>query len=226
MDSMSRIKDQASEQYAALADTPRVMGEARNDLAELHSATQELGRALVDAGLPRPVWRSEQAALRLLSSALPAITLDAFMTRLDRFATRDGPTWLRGADDDLAAVHEEVSVLVKVALPLREVVYRLQHLPVNMPGAPRSDHPLQRAVRHPHIQGPLDTIAEILSDLEALAPFMRPLTSEQWRALDRAARPHPIRDALMAWGARLRIRSDSNAASSPSSPSSPSSATA
>jgi hypothetical protein len=223
MDSMSRIKDQASERYAALADTPRVMAEARDDLAELHSATLELGRALVDAGLPRPVWRSEQATLHLLSTALPAITLDAFLTRLDRFATRDGPTWLRGAHDDLAAFHEEGSVLVKVALPLREVVYRLQHLPVNMPGAPRSDHPLQRAIRHPRLQGPLDAIAEILGDLEALAPFMRPLTSEQWRALERAARPHPIRDALLAWGGRLRIRSAAIAASSPSSSSSSSS---
>jgi hypothetical protein len=66
-------------------------------------------------------------------------------------------------------------------------------------------------VRSPHLQAPLDTAAEILSDLEALAPFMRPLTPGQWRTLRRAAGPHPIRDALMAWASKLRIRTDDGA---------------
>jgi hypothetical protein len=208
MDSMSRIKDQLPERYAALADTPRVMGEALDTLADLTSATMEVEKALVDAGLPRPVWRSEQATLRLLSSALPAITVDAYLTRLEQFATRDGPTWLHGAHDDLAAFHNEVAVLAQVTRPLREVVQRLQRLPVEMPGGPRSDHPLQRVVRDPHLEAPLGAIAEILSDLEALAPFMRPLTPEQWRALQRPSRLFPARiwSAITAWVGGLRGR--------------------
>ena len=208
MDSMSRIKDQLPERYAALADTPRVMGEARDSLADLSSATMELEKALLDAGLPKPIWRSEQATLRLLSPALPAITLDAYLTRLEQFAMRAGPTWLHGSHDDLAAFHKEVSVLAQVTRPLREVVQRLQRLPVEMPGGPRSDHPLQRVLRDPHLEPPLDTITEILSDLEALAPFMRPLTPEQWRALQRPSRPFPARiwTAVTAWAGGLRSR--------------------
>jgi hypothetical protein len=208
MDSMSRIKDQLPERYAALADTPRVMGEALDSLTDLSNATMEVGKALVDAGLPKPVWRSEQATLRLLSSALPAITVDAYLTRLEQFATREGPTWLHGAHDDLAAFHNEVVVLAQVTRPLREVVQRLQRLPVEMPGGPRSDHSLQRVVRDPHLEAPLGAIAEILSDLEALAPFMRPLTPEQWRALQRASWLFPARiwSAVTAWVGGLRSR--------------------
>jgi hypothetical protein len=208
MDNTSQIKEQLPARYAALADTPRVMGEALDALADLGAATMELGAALVDAGLPRPVWRSERASLRLLSPVLPVITVDAFLSRLEQFAMRDGPAWLHGTLDDLQAFHGEVAVLVKVARPLREVVYRLQHLPIDMQGGPRSDHPLQRVVRHPRLQAPLDTIAEILSDLEALAPFMRPLTPEQWRALRHASRPLPafVRDAVRALPSRLWIR--------------------
>ncbi len=208
MDSMSRIKDRLPERYAALADTPRVMGEARDSLADLSSATMELEKALLDAGLPKPIWRSEQATLRLLSPALPAITLDAYLTRLEQFAMRAGPPWLHGSHDDLAAFHKEVSVLAQVTRPLREIVQRLQRLPVEMPGGPRSDHPLQRVLRDPHLEPPLDTIAEILSDLEALAPFMRPLTPEQWRALQRPSRLFPARiwTAVTAWTSGLRSR--------------------
>ncbi|HEX3273132.1 MAG TPA: hypothetical protein VHR15_20970 [Ktedonobacterales bacterium] len=215
MDSMSRIKDQLPERYATLADTPRVMGEASDSLADLHSATLEVGKALIDAGLPKPVWRSEQATLRLLSTTLPNITVDAYLARLEQFATRDGPTWLHGAHDDLAAFHKEVAVLAQVTRPLREVVQRLQRLPVEMPGGPRSDHPLQRVVRDPHLEPPLNTIAEILNDLEALAPFMRPLTPEQWRALQSSSRLSPARiwTALTVWVNGLRSRG--SAASSP-----------
>jgi hypothetical protein len=217
MDSMSRIKDQLPERYAALADTPRVMGEARDSLADLHSATLELGKALIDAGLPKPVWRSEQARLRLLSPVLPAITLDAYLTRLEQFATRDGLTWLHGAYDDLAAFHNEVSVLAQVTHPLREVVQRLQRLPVEMPGGPRSDHPLQRVVRDPHLEPPLATIAEILRDLEALAPFMRPLTPEQWSALQHPSRLRPARiwTAVTAWANGLRSRGSASPSPAP-----------
>src|SRR5262245_6613504 len=91
--------------YAALADTPRVMEETLDTLADLHDTTMAMGKAVVAAGLPRRVWRTEQAALRPLANALPDITVGAFLARLERFATRDGPTWLRGNQHDLEAFH-------------------------------------------------------------------------------------------------------------------------
>ena len=174
-----RFKDRVPQRDTALADTPRVMAEALDALADLHDATTALGAALVDAGLPSRAWRSEQAALHLLSNALPEISVGAFLTRLEEFATREGPDWLRGNDRDLAEFHEEVDILSDAAYPLQDVVHHLQRAPVG----PRTDHPLQRVMRQPRLQTPLDTIVEILGDFKALAPFMRPLTPEQWRAL-------------------------------------------
>jgi hypothetical protein len=208
MDSMSRLKDQLPPQYAALADTQRVMGEALDTLTDLHDAAIAMGRALVDAGLPKRAWGSEQASLRLLSPALPAITMDTFLTRLEQLATGDGPSWLQGTHDDLARFHKGVAVLASVARPLRDVVDRLQHLPVDLPGGPRGDHALQGVVRHQPLQAPLDTIAEILSDLEALAPFTRPLTPEQWRAVRRARRGRwaRIQRIIAAWAGSVQMR--------------------
>ena len=179
MDHNRQFKDRVPQHDTALADTPRVMAETLDALADLHDATTALGEALVDAGLPRHAWRSEQAAFHLLSTALPEISVGAFLTRLEEFATRDGPDWLRGDDRDLAEFHEKVGILSDAAYPLQDVVHRLQRAPVG----PRTDHPLQRVMRQPRLQTPLDTIVEILGDFKALAPFMRPLTSEQWRAL-------------------------------------------
>jgi hypothetical protein len=186
MESRSQIRRQLPAQYSALADTPRVMGEALDTLADLHDATRAVERTLVDAGLPKRDWRSEQASLRVLSPALPAITMDAFLTRVELFAVRDGPRWLQGTHDDLAQFHKAVAVLATVARPLRDVVDRLQHLPVDLPSGLRGDHALQGVVRHRPLQPLLETITEILGDLEALAPFMRPLTPEQWRAVRRS----------------------------------------
>jgi hypothetical protein len=201
MESRSQIKRQLPARYSALADTPRVMGEALDTLAALHDAAKAVGRTLVDAGLPKRAWDSEQASLRLLSPALPAITIDAFLTRLEQFATRDGPTWLHGSHDDLAQFHQGVAILASVARPLRDVVDRLQQLPVDMPVGPRGDQTLHGVMRHRPLQASLDTIAEILSDLEALESFMRPLTPEQWRAVRRARHGRMARmpGAIAAW---------------------------
>jgi hypothetical protein len=133
-------------------------------------------------------WRSEQAALRLLSNALPKIPVGAFLTRLEEFATREGPACLQGDHRDLRAFHEEVDVLSDIARAWQDVVYRLQHAPVD----PRNERPLQRVMHQPRLQAPLDTIAEILGDFEALAPFMRPLTPEQWRALSQSQAHGPL----------------------------------
>jgi hypothetical protein len=208
MDSMSHSRDQLSALHGALTDTPRVMGVAVDILADLHDATGELGRAFIDAGLPKRAWRSEQATLRLLSPALPAITVDTFLTRLEQFTERDGPRWLHGTHDDLAKFHKGVVIFVNVARPLREVVDRLPPLPVDRPGRPRGDRALQQVMRHRALQAPLDTIIAILSDLDALTPFMRPVTPEQWRAVRRARRGPVARlqGMVAAWASSLQMR--------------------
>jgi hypothetical protein len=208
MDSMSPIKDQMSALYGASTDIPHVMGMAVDLLADLHKATVALGRALVDAGLPMRAWRSEQAALRLLSPALPAITIDAFLTRLEQFSQRDGPRWLRGTRDELVVFHRGMVIVANVARPLREVVDRLPPLPVDTPRRPRDNRALQYVLRHRALQGPLDTIVAMLNDLEALAPFMRPLTPEQWRAIRRARRGRVARlqSMVATWASSLQRR--------------------
>jgi hypothetical protein len=208
MDSMSHSRDQLSTLYGALTDTPHVMGMAADTLADLHDATGELGRALVDAGLPKRAWRSEQATLSLLSPALPAITIEAFLTRLEQFAERDGPRWLHGTHDDLAKFHKGVVIFANVARPLREVVDRLPPLPADGPGRPRGNRALQQVMRHRALQTPLDTIVAILSDLEALAPSMRPVTPERWRPVRRARRSPVARlqGMVAAWASGLQMR--------------------
>jgi hypothetical protein len=208
MDSMSPIRDQMASLYGASTDIPHVMGMAVDLLADLHAATGELGRALVDAGLPRRAWRSEQATLRLLSPALPAITIDAFLTRLEQFAERDGPRWLYGTRDELVVFHRGVVIVANVARPLQEVVDRLPPVPVDRPGRPQGNRALQHVMRHRALRAPLDTIVALLNELEALAPSMRPLPPEQWRAV-RQARRGPVarlQGTLAAWASGLQMR--------------------
>jgi hypothetical protein len=208
MDSMSPIRDPMSTLYGTLTDIPHVMGVAADLLADLHHATVELGRALVDAGLPKRAWRSERATLRLLSPALPAITIAAFLTRLEQFTERDGPRWLHGTRNELVAFHRGVVIAANVARPLQEVVDHLAPLPVDMPRRPRDDRALQQVMRQPALQAPLDTIVAMLNDLEALAPSMRPLTPEQWRAVRRERRGSVARlqGMVAAWASSLQMR--------------------
>jgi len=192
------------------------MGVAVDLLADLNNATVELGRALVDAGLPQRAWRSEQATLRLLSPALPAITIDAFLTRLEQFAKRDGPRWLHGTHDELVVFHRGIVIVANVARPLQEVVDRLSPLPVDIPGRPRDNRAFQRVMRHQALQAPLDTIVAMLNELEALAPSMRPLTPEQWRAVRRARRGPVARlqGRMAEWASTLQMRRRRGAPSS------------
>jgi hypothetical protein len=194
--------------YGASTDIPHVMGMAVDMLADLHNATVELGRALIDAGLPKRAWRSEQALLRVLSPALPAITIAAFLSRLEQFAQRDGPRWLHGTRDELVVFHRGTIIVANVARPLLEVVDRLPPLPVGMLGRPRDNRALQQVLRHQALQAPLDAIVALLNDLEDLAPSMRPLTPEQWRSV-RQARRGPVarlQGRMALWASKLRMR--------------------
>ncbi|HEV8192156.1 MAG TPA: hypothetical protein VGP82_11845 [Ktedonobacterales bacterium] len=180
MNDKRRFQGPLSERSATLADPSRIMRETLERLADLDDATVALGEGLVAAGLPRRAWRSEQATLRLLSDALPAITLGAFLARLEAFAARNGPDWLRGTHDDREAFHAEVGVLSEVARPLLGAARRLQRTPpaAGRRGAGHSGS-LERALRHPRLEAPLATIAETLSGFEARAPLMRAMQAVQ-----------------------------------------------
>jgi hypothetical protein len=205
---MSPIRDQMATLYGASTDIPHVMGVAVDLLADLQNATVELGRALVDAGLPKRAWQSEQAMLRLISPTLPAITIAAFLTRLEQFAERDGPRWLHGTREELTAFRKGVVIVANVARPLQEVVDRLPPLPVDMPGRPRDNRALQQVLRHRALQAPLNTIVAMLNELEALAPSMRPVTPEQWHAVSRGKHGPLARLQGMgaAWASSLQLR--------------------
>jgi hypothetical protein len=208
MDNMSPSRDQMSTLYGASTDIPHVMGMAVDMLADLHNATVQLGRALVDAGLPKRAWRSEQATLRVLSPALPAISIGAFLSRLEQFAERDGPRWLHGTRDELVVFHRGIIIVANVARPLLEVADRLPPLPVGRLDRPRDNRALQQVLRHQALRAPLDTVVALLNDLEDLAPSMRPLTPDQWRAVPQAKRgpvAH-LQGRVAAWASGLQMR--------------------
>ncbi len=189
MSDRRQVQGTLAARSATLADPARLMRQAFDHLNDLKGATGALGEALVAAGLPRRAWRSEQALLRLLSEALPAITLGTFLARLEDFAGRSGPDWLREPHDDMEALHTEVGVLSEVARPLLGAVRRLQR-PSSVSRRRGADpgSALQRALCHPRVQPPLTAIAEILSGFEARAPLMRAMQAVQSAP---AAQPFP-----------------------------------
>jgi hypothetical protein len=164
--------------FAGLRDVRGVMGEAAEHVADLGTACQELGAALVRAGLPQHAWRAPQASLHLLSASLPERSVGAWLARLERFARHDGLAWLHGTAHDLGALQDEVTQLSTIARPLCEAVQRLHRPTV---GA-RPDRPIQRVLGHPDVLPPLQELMELLEDLEALAPFLRPLAPHDWPA--------------------------------------------
>lgn len=161
---------------AARIDRRGVMFEAADHVSKLHRATDQLGDALVAAGLPGREWRSEDAVLSLLATSLPDIDVDALITRLAEFAADTGPTWLHGDERDLETFHEEVAILRDVVRPLRVVAQRLRMASERE----RGDLPIERAFGHVRVATPLDLVASLLRDLELLAPVMAPLTPEEW----------------------------------------------
>jgi hypothetical protein len=182
-----RFQGRSPDQSATLANPARVLRVARASLADLDDATAVLGEALVAAGLPRHAWRTELATLRLIDEALPAITVGAFLARLDAFAARGGPTWLRGRHADLEVFYQEVSALQAVARPLLSTVLRLQRTPPDKAGGRwwrwwrrlRPTSTLQQVLRHPRVEAPLAAIVEILSGFEARAPLMMAVQAVQ-----------------------------------------------
>jgi hypothetical protein len=170
--------DELPEEYAELADPPKVMAEVVAVVDELHRASTELGNAIAAAGLPARRWRSDDARLPLLSDEFPEITLDFLLSRLAEFAAGNGPAWLRSDAAAIADFNDEAQVLSEVVRPLHARARYLRTVP-----ARDRELPMERALGDGRVGTKLDIVYRCLNDLEALGPFIRPLSPAQWQTL-------------------------------------------
>lgn len=175
--------DELPDEYAALADAREVMREVLGLIEELRGSAKKLGDAIVGSGFPAREWVGPDAALALLGEQFPDVSLDAFLTRLAEFAAGMGPAWLRGGYAEIARFNDEAQVLHGVARPLRVFAQRQRMLPVRE----RGDLPLERALADGRVGTQLDLMAGHLRDLDALAPYIVPLTPSEWATLDPAS---------------------------------------
>ena len=182
---MAYLDERLSGEYAALRDTAAVMRATVGYLEELQGAVVRLGDAIEQGGLPGKLWRSDEADLAGLGDIFPLITIDELITRLSQFATERGPAWLRGNTADLAAFRDEARILYDVTHALRVTAQRLRM----SSGSGKSQ--LERAISNARIGAPLDRVALLLETLDALGPFMAPVSPGDWAApaqMDDAAR--------------------------------------
>jgi hypothetical protein len=183
-DDMTDLDERLSGEYAALRDTSAVMRSAVGYLEELQGAVIRLGDAIEQGGLPGKLWRSDEADLAALGDIFPLITVDELITRLSQFASERGPAWLRGSMADLAAFRDEARILYDVMHALRVTAQRLR-----MSGSSGKSQ-LERAFSNARIGAPLDRVALLLETLDALGPFMAPISPGDWTrpAMDDSAR--------------------------------------
>jgi hypothetical protein len=175
-DDMTDLDERLSGEYAALLDTPAVMRSAAGYLEELQGAVIRLGDAIEQGGLPGKLWRSDEADLTALGDIFPLITVDELITRLSQFASERGPAWLRGGAADLAAFRDETRILYDVVHALRMTAQRLR-----MSGGSGKSQ-IERALGNARIGAPLDRVALLLETLDALGPFMTPISPDEWAA--------------------------------------------
>ena len=171
--------DELPDEYAALADAREVMREVIELVEELRVSAKKLGDAIAAAGFPAREWIGPDATLALLGEQFPDISLDAFLTRLAEFANGMGPSWLRGAEAEIALFTDDAQILYGVARPLRVFAQRQRMLPARE----RGDLPLERALADGRVGTQIDLLTGYLRDLDALAPYIVPLTPSEWNAL-------------------------------------------
>ena len=169
--------DGSADEYDALNDPRQVMTEVLGLVEDLRQANHKLGDAIVASGLAARDWRSSDARLALLSDQFPDITVDELITRLSEFSGL-GPDWLHGGAEEIAHFNQEVEILYGVIQTLHVQAQRLRILPMRE----RANQPLERALGDARTGTHLDSLLGALRDLESLAPYLVPLTSEQWRA--------------------------------------------
>ncbi len=176
------LRDDLPDEYSDLSNPRLVIEEVVRLLGELHRASTRLGDAIVSGGLPAREWRSQAARLERISDEFPPITLDELLTRLAEFAAGTGILWLHGGGPELDRFQDETVVLHGVIKPLRSFAQRQRMLPAR----DRGSEPLWKALGDPLVGTPLDMVAKGLRDLDALAPFLAPVSAEDWKAIDAA----------------------------------------
>jgi hypothetical protein len=175
-------RDDLPDEYSDLGNPRLVIEEVVRLLDELHRASTRLGDAIVSGGLPAREWRSRQARLDQISDEFPPITLDELLTRLAEFSAGTAILWLHGGPAELDRFQDETIVLNGVVTPLRSFAQRQRMLPARE----RGGDPLWKALGDPLVGTPLDLVAKGLRDLDALAPFLAPISAEDWKAIDAA----------------------------------------
>jgi hypothetical protein len=180
---MAYLEERLSGEYAALRDTPAVMSATMGYLEELQGAVIRLGDAIEQGGLPGKLWRLDEASLATLGDIFPFITVDELITRLSQFAAERGPAWLRGSTAEVMAFRDETHILYDVVHALRVTAQRLRTSGASGGGL------LERAFSNARIGAPLDRVAILLETLDALGPFMAPISPDAWAA------PAPMDDA-------------------------------
>jgi hypothetical protein len=163
-------------------DPTEKMRRARVLLRDLLAAARQLGDALVRAGLSPGHRRDPDTQLSDLDGQAPSITLDALLTRLTQLAVETGPKLLSGGGDALDDFEREVRDLGDVVRPLRALAQR-ERL---KPRAARDRKALSQALSDVPVGIALDRVNLALRELDALAPRLRPLSAEQWQALEAA----------------------------------------
>jgi hypothetical protein len=179
--------DELPDEYAALGDRGRVMAEVVETVESMREVTRKLGDALVAAGLPARSWLGPAARLRLLDGDLPDVTVDDVISRLAEFAAGMAPGWLRGDRTSVARFNAEVATLDGMTHGLRLAAQRERM--ASLRG--RSGNPLPRAFGDARVGTQLDLLARDLRDLAALAPFIAPLSAEEWREIAVGQRVEP-----------------------------------
>jgi hypothetical protein len=169
-------------QHMEQMDPTEKMRRARLLLRDLLAAARQLGDALVRAGLSPSLWRDPDTRLSDLDRQAPSITLDALLTRLTELAAETGPTLLSGGGDALDDFEREVRDLSDVVRPLRALAQR-ERL---KPRAARDPKALSQALSDVPVGVALDRVNRALRELDTLAPRLRPLSAEQWQALEAA----------------------------------------
>jgi hypothetical protein len=189
---MAYLDERLSGEYAALRDAPAVMRATVGYLEEVQGAVIRLGDAIEQGGLPGKLWRSDEANLATLGDIFPFITVDELITRLSQFAAERGPAWLRGGTADLLAFRDETHILYDVIHALRVTAQRLRTSGASARGT------LERAFSNARVGAPLDRVAILLETLDALGPFMAPISPDAWAAP--AQMNDAVREGFAAFG--------------------------
>ena len=161
-------------------DSREYMLQACRLLRDLLAASQQLGDALVQAGLSPGVWRKSDARLTVLNPQSPPVTLDALLTRLHEFATETGPGHLAGDGGALDEFERNVRDIGDVLRPLRALAQRERLIPRRE----RQRTALWQAFGDVRVGIAFDRLSRIVLELHALTPHLRPLSSTEWRDVE------------------------------------------